>query len=153
MSSVAPPPAPPSTSEDDIIYLYNGSDVVPKRVHHVRVDPSVTVATIPDDAFAKCRFLRNIELPEGLQVIRNGAFRYCIQLKRITIPSTVIEIGEDASNWRMLSFLEDFKHWENVPSVNAVLWRQYVFLHSSKQLKRVYSRIAHGCGMSSYRQE
>ena len=64
MSSVAPPPAPPSTSEDDIIYLYNGSAVVPKRVHHVRVDPSVTVATIPDDAFANCRFVRNNELPE-----------------------------------------------------------------------------------------
>ena len=70
MSVVAPPPAPPpSTSEDDISYLYNGSDVVPKHVHLVRVDPSVTVTTIPDDAFANCRFLRNIELPEGLQVI------------------------------------------------------------------------------------
>ena len=133
MSAAEPPPAPqPSASEDGIVYLYNGSAVVPKRVHHVRVDPSVTVTTIPDDAFANCRFLRNIELPEGLQVIRNGAFRYCIQLKRITIPSTVIEIGEDASNWRILSFLKDFKHWDNVPSVNAVPWRQYAFLHPSK---------------------
>jgi hypothetical protein len=76
---------------DDDIYHYNGSDVVPKRVHHVRVDPSVTA--IPDDAFANCRFLRNIELPEGLQAIRNGAFRCCGNLTRITIPLTVTDIS------------------------------------------------------------
>ncbi len=80
---------------DDNIYLYNGSGVVvPKRVHHVRVEPAVTV--IPDGAFANCRFLTDIELPEGLQMIRNGAFRHCIKLARINIPSTVTEIGERA---------------------------------------------------------
>ncbi|KAL7426952.1 hypothetical protein ACHAXH_002021 [Discostella pseudostelligera] len=92
MTMLAAAAAAAAASIDDDIYHYNGSDVVPKRVHHVRVDPSVTA--IPDDAFANCRFLRNIELPEGLQAIRNGAFRCCGNLTRITIPLTVTEIGE-----------------------------------------------------------
>jgi hypothetical protein len=83
----------PAVHGDDI-YIYNGSGIVPKRVHRVKVEPAVTV--IPDDAFANCRFLRDIKLPKGLRMIRNGAFRHCIKLARINIPSTVTEIGERA---------------------------------------------------------
>lgn len=100
-STSSPGPTRPllKTMNDDgiiICFPYKGSNVVPKRVHHVKVEATVT--TIPDDAFAHCRFLINVELPTGLRAISSGAFRDCFKLKMINIPSTVTEIGERAFN-------------------------------------------------------
>jgi len=83
--------SPPGSLDGDDIYLYDGIDDVPYDVCHVRVLPSVT--EIPGEAFAMRSELTNVELPEGLQVIRGGAFKNCSNLSKITIPSTVTEIG------------------------------------------------------------
>ena len=76
------------------VYIYNGVDEVPEDVTHVRVDPSVTV--IPAEAFKDRGSLELVDLQEGLIRIENKAFKWCISLKRINIPSTVREIGEEA---------------------------------------------------------
>ncbi|KAL3760245.1 hypothetical protein ACHAWU_001755 [Discostella pseudostelligera] len=90
-----------STSGDDdsarmppTFFLYNGVDVVPKDVTHVKVAPSVR--SLPHHAFANCRDLREVELPEGLRSIREGAFHTCTSLTAIVIPSTVVKIGPEA---------------------------------------------------------
>jgi len=76
------------------IYIYNGVGEVPDDVSHVRVDPSVAI--IPRCAFQCRRNLEVVELPEGLIRIGDYGFHRCISLKKITIPSTVEDIGESS---------------------------------------------------------
>ncbi|KAL7540976.1 LOW QUALITY PROTEIN: hypothetical protein ACHAXR_010534, partial [Thalassiosira sp. AJA248-18] len=59
-------------------------------VARVRVDPSVT--RIPPRAFQDQRKLEEVELCEGLQEIGENAFRGCVSLRRIKIPSTVVRM-------------------------------------------------------------
>ena len=43
--------------------------------------------------FGHCRSLVEIKLNEGLRVIDNNAFLYCEALRKVTLPSTVMELG------------------------------------------------------------
>jgi hypothetical protein len=57
------------------------------------------VKTIKRCAFEMSSF-KNIELPEGLETIENGAFRQnIIEIRRMTIPSTVKAIGDSVFIW------------------------------------------------------
>jgi hypothetical protein len=59
------------------------------------VDPSVK--EIRADAFEDCRLLVEVEFSEGLEVIGDGAFWDCNNLRYINkLPSTLKEIGDDA---------------------------------------------------------
>ena len=83
-------------NEEPSVYVYNGLDLVPDEVRHVRVDPSLT---FPARAFFECRHLEVVELPEGLLQIRDRAFSNCYSLRIINIPSTVTEIGKCAFHY------------------------------------------------------
>ena len=54
------------------------------------------VVAIGDSAFAGCKRLVTIMLPERLTAIGANAFKHCIALKVIDIPSTVKFIGDEA---------------------------------------------------------
>jgi hypothetical protein len=60
---------------------------------------SLTAVTIPSSAktIDKNAFyntgLTSIEIPEGVEVILDGAFSYCTSLKEITFPSTLTQLG------------------------------------------------------------
>ena len=72
---------------------YYGSDtsvVVPAEIN------GKAVTRIGDDAFASCRDLTSIELPDGLTSIGTGAFSNCSSLTSIKLPDGVTEIGVGA---------------------------------------------------------
>ena len=73
-------------------YMGEGGPRVPDDVVHVMVHPSVTA--IPQAAFAGQDKLKDVELHEGLIDIGTRAFRGCLRLKRIAIPSTVTVIRQ-----------------------------------------------------------
>ena len=49
-----------------------------------------------DGLFNRCRNLKEVVLPEGLEVIQNYTFGHCESLKSIKLPSTITEIGYEA---------------------------------------------------------
>lgn len=53
----------------------------------------VTLKEIGSDAFAQCRSLVNVVIPEGVMDVKAGTFANCASLERVEIPSTVIHIG------------------------------------------------------------
>ena len=73
------------------VYIYNGVDVVPRDVTHIRVESSVTI--IPEGAFAHRYLLEDIKLPEGLITVEDRAFDNCTSLKRVDLPSTVEDMS------------------------------------------------------------
>ena len=54
------------------------------------------VIAIDNEAFASCRSLQSVTLPEGLQTIGERAFYNCTALQSIDLPSTMLEIGSGA---------------------------------------------------------
>jgi len=58
------------------------------------IAPQVTC--IPPGAFSDCAKLEHVHLNEGLQVIEKDAFRGCTALQSVTIPSTVVKLGNCA---------------------------------------------------------
>lgn len=60
-----------------------------------RVVLPVGVREVGRDAFSNCSGLRDLRLPEGLEVIRKGAFSGCA-LNEISLPSTVFIVEEKA---------------------------------------------------------
>jgi len=92
-----------STSMEEFVYTGRGQHV-PKNVVSVRFHPSVTKAE--DKAFDNCHMLKEVVFNEGLKTIGNrGVFYGCSSLQRITMPSTLTEIGVDAF-WRCSSLQE-----------------------------------------------
>mmetsp|Transcript_17728 Transcript_17728/g.32040 ORF Transcript_17728/g.32040 Transcript_17728/m.32040 type:complete len:266 (-) Transcript_17728:82-879(-) len=61
-------------------------DVIFVVVHH-------SVKILPNDVFWGCSQLKDVTLPEGLEEIGEGAFATCESLKCINCPSAVIKIG------------------------------------------------------------
>ena len=55
-----------------------------------------TVKSIGDYAFASCRYLTEVILPEGLDSIAYGAFSNCELLETIEFPTTMKYFGEEA---------------------------------------------------------
>ena len=78
---------------DRIEYMGNGQ-TVPKDATSVRFHPSVIV--INNNAFNGCKSLKEVVLNNGLRKIGEYAFRDCIALQSINIPSTVTKIGYTA---------------------------------------------------------
>eukprot|EP00581_Thalassiosira_minuscula_P007818 CAMPEP_0183703586 /NCGR_PEP_ID=MMETSP0737-20130205/1284_1 /TAXON_ID=385413 /ORGANISM="Thalassiosira miniscula, Strain CCMP1093" /LENGTH=398 /DNA_ID=CAMNT_0025930371 /DNA_START=161 /DNA_END=1357 /DNA_ORIENTATION=- len=74
-----------------IVFVYNGTQVVPKNVKSVQLLPEVE--EIPDRAFQGRIKLECIVFNKGLKKIGKQAFESCTSLERIECPSTLIEIG------------------------------------------------------------
>ncbi|MBR6578381.1 MAG: leucine-rich repeat protein [Clostridia bacterium] len=54
------------------------------------------VTEIYSVALSNCDFIEEIVIPEGVTVIRNQAFKCCVNLKKITLPSTLEYIYDSA---------------------------------------------------------
>ena len=73
-------------------YLWNGVDKVPKDVKWVIIIPGVK--SIDNWAFADCRSLTSVHIPDSVTTIGASAFRVCKALTSIHIPDSVTEINE-----------------------------------------------------------
>lgn len=65
-----------------------------KEITEVVIQNGVT--TIGQYAFADCKKLVSVSLPESLQIIRENAFDGCISLNKVTIPNSVKEVKASA---------------------------------------------------------
>lgn len=65
-----------------------GSVIVPSSID------SLPVSTIGDRAFANCKNLTNIVIPESVRSLGDEVFSGCSNLKNIVIPNSVTNIGE-----------------------------------------------------------
>lgn len=54
------------------------------------------VTVIEEEAFAKCRGLKNLTLPEGVTEIKAGAFRDAPMLENVNFSNGLLSIGENA---------------------------------------------------------
>lgn len=75
------------------------------------------VKGISDYAFASCKNLVSVTIPDGVESIGSGAFQDCTALKTITIPPSVAKFGSGAfSNCTSLTsvYISDIASWCNV---------------------------------------
>ena len=85
-----------SNTLDDDVFQYTGRETVPKDATIVHFHCSIT--DVENQTFRECTHMKvkEIVLNNGLQTIGQSAFAYCTSLERITIPSTVTDIGNCA---------------------------------------------------------
>ena len=76
------------------VYIYNPDVPVPKDVRHVEIPKGVTV--IGENAFRGCSDLQSVTIPDSVTEIGDYAFSECSALQSVTIPDSVTEIGEFA---------------------------------------------------------
>ena len=63
------------------------------RIEEIRFSTKISIGS---SAFASCRALQNVTIPEGVTSIGNSAFYYCYTLQSVTIPESVSSIGSNA---------------------------------------------------------
>ena len=56
----------------------------------------VPVTSIGKNAFADCKYIKNIKIPSTVKTIEEGAFKNCTNIKEITIPQSVTSIGANS---------------------------------------------------------
>lgn len=127
---------------------------------------------VPRSAFANCKKIRNVFLPDGLERIEDFAFAQCKWLERIDIPSTVTSlrtyvfngcsalkevhfsptdsrlrfIGADA--FSRCTALTDIRLPEGVETLEGGIFRDCANLHTlhfPKSLKKAGGGITTGC--------
>ena len=76
------------------VYIYDPNVSVPKSVRHVQIPEGITV--IKSGAFSNCSRLKSIIIPDSVTKIGNSAFWACSDLQSVTIPDSVTEIGNSA---------------------------------------------------------
>ena len=76
------------------VYIYNPYVPVPKNVRHVEIPKGVTV--IGEDAFRDCSDLQSVTIPDSVTAIDSSAFEGCAGLQSITIPDGVKKIDDYA---------------------------------------------------------
>jgi len=70
--------------EDDEIFVYTGGDqVVPDDVRRVRIDKSVKI--IPSRTFYERRQLISVEFHDGIEIIGELSFYWCISLRSVKL--------------------------------------------------------------------
>ena len=76
------------------IYIYDPNIPVPENVRHVEIPKGVTV--IGEDAFKYCSDLQSVTIPDSVTEIEHGAFYGCLSLQSVTIPDSVTKISDYA---------------------------------------------------------
>ena len=76
------------------IYIYNPDVPVPEDVQHVEIPEGVTI--IKENAFRNCHDLQSVTIPDSVTEIGDNAFWGCSGLQSVTIPDSVTRIGSDA---------------------------------------------------------
>ena len=121
----------------ETVYSINGMDVpvpftvedgVLKKYHGIRRQLSVpdavdgqTITAIGKDAFLGCRFIEEVQLPEGVTSIQSGAFADCTELRKLTA-SGVVTLGDEALSG--CSLLESVTLSDVVKSVGTGAFRK-----------------------------
>ena len=97
-----------NTTIDNIEYSFTDTTAIVEgynetSVEKITIPGSVTyegktypVTEIGYDAFNYKRYLTEVTLPEGLEIISNSAFSYCKKLERINLPNTIHTIDSYA---------------------------------------------------------
>lgn len=55
-----------------------------------------SIAGIADEAFAGCKHLTDINIPDGVEYIGDGAFTGCFKLRRLKLPDSLRSVGKNA---------------------------------------------------------
>lgn len=85
--------------QDDGTYAVTG--VSAKDAEKLTIESRINrkpVSSIEQAAFANCKNLKTISLPESIQEIGNGAFSGCKKLTNISIPNDEIQIDDNTFN-------------------------------------------------------
>ena len=105
-----------------------------------------TVTSIGNWAFARCVNLKTINLPEGITTIGQDTFFSCDNLNNIILPSTLTTIGIDA--FRYCKMLTEITIPNNVVSIGdgAFLWcERLTKLTLSEKLKTIGNNAFDHC--------
>lgn len=81
-------------------------------------------------AFGYCSMLKEVALPEGLEVLDN-AFNGCTKLERITLLDSLTEIAEDA--------FADTPFYENLKRENGVIYIGNILFEADKDMEGSYT--------------
>ena len=79
------------------VYIYDSNVPVPKDVRYVEIPKGVTV--IGEDAFRDCSDLQSVTIPDSVTEIDDYAFSRCSGLQSVTIPGSVTKIGSGAFSY------------------------------------------------------
>ena len=82
------------SSYDQYVDEYTGDVVIPSSVTYNRTTYSVTL--IGNEAFAGCKGLTSVTIPNSVTSIGDEAFSGCSGLTSVTIPNSVTSIGNYA---------------------------------------------------------
>ena len=142
-------------------YKYQGNVVIPKEVTYMNRTRKVTsigssafasckgltsvtipnsVTSIGSSAFASCKGLTSVTIPNSVTSIGNGAFHYCSGLTSVTIPNSVTSIGDKA--FRECSALTSVTIGNSVTSIGG-----YAFQYCTGLKKVIVKDIAAWCGI------
>ncbi|MBQ0029769.1 MAG: leucine-rich repeat domain-containing protein, partial [Bacteroidales bacterium] len=90
------------TVENGVLTFEDGTTEIKNRAYYERYDINAiefppTLKTIGSYAFRKCCYLKGtLVIPEGVETIKESAFRNCMNLRRVVIPESVTTIEADA---------------------------------------------------------
>ena len=82
-------------------YAFNGLD----KMNAVIFEYDSELMVIEDYAFANCKELTDIELPDGLETLGEGAFANCEKLSKVVLPESVSAFSSVTVDFQ---WLEDF---------------------------------------------
>ena len=99
-----------SVRAEDTLYAANGGNLHFDKANGTIMDcdesvirvvipaeiKGVAVTAIGDEAFANCKLLTGVKIPEGVMSIGNGAFRNCVSMESAEIPGGLTAIGNEA---------------------------------------------------------
>ena len=115
-----------SDGDSCVITRYNGFDekhiIIPSQINKKKV------IGIADEVFSNCKNIEEVVFENGCEYIGNKAFYHCGQLKKIRLPKTIKEIGEDAFSGSAI------KEFVLPPNVRALGWGVFSYC---KELKDV----------------
>ena len=77
---------------DTAVYSINMDTLFSHHLASGNVEVPASVKVVAEDAFSLSK-VRNVEFPEGLTEINNGAFRDAVMLRTVTLPQTLKKIG------------------------------------------------------------
>lgn len=105
-----------------------------------------SVVSIGPQAFALCKNLHAIELPEKLKVISRGLFKDCVTIKKITLPKGIKKIYKEA--FQGCLSLEHIELPREIIVLNADAFKNCVALKSVElphSLERICKSAFEGC--------
>ena len=87
-----------------------------------------SLTELPDDAFNGCSALTTLRLPKSLKKVGARAFKDCVQLRQLNLPTSVNAMGEEAfSGCKLLSA---FELPEEIETVEAATFKDCALLPS-----------------------